>query len=233
MVTTLPKPQSEVDQTTGVTQAQEAHQAAIEGLAGVLARMDEIRADASEADGILEKVDASVGRAKWAGKETIKPHQASEGAGRVKWECEAALELAPSKLREALRALWAAELAHEQALIDSETVEAQEGRERALVPFLASGYALEQAEQALTAVNRQPSGPTPSIQIDSEGGWQYTQPPVLQVVEIKKPQWLFLVEDRIPSRRKHVLGLGKQIQTVGDRTLENLEKTSRKLTAQP
>jgi len=174
-----------------------------------------------------------VGKAKWEGKETIKPHQASEGAGRVKWECEAALELAPRKLRDGLAVLWTAELAHEQALIDCETAEAQEGREQALEPFLASGYALEQAEQALAAVNRQPPGPTPSIQIDSEGGWQYTQPPVLQVVEIKKPQWLFLVEDRIPSRQKRILGLGKQIQTLGDRTPADLEKVSRKLTAQP
>ena len=67
--------------------------------------------------------------------------------------------------------MWAAGLAQEQALIDCETVEAQEGREQALEPFLASGYALEQAEQALAAVNRQPSGrPTPSIQMDSNGG---------------------------------------------------------------
>jgi len=45
-------------------------------------------------------------------------------------------------------------------------------------------------------------------------------------------QWLFLVEDRIPSRQKRILGLGKQIQTLGDRTPEDLEKVSRKLAAQ-
>ena len=85
-----------VDQApTGVNQAQEGYTQARERLAAVLARVDQIRTDASEADGILSKADVTVGKAKWAGRDTATPHQASERAGRAKWECEAALELAP------------------------------------------------------------------------------------------------------------------------------------------
>jgi len=223
MVTTLPKPQSEV------TQAQEHHQAAKERLSVVLARVDQIRTDASEADGILSKADATVGKAKWAGKDTVKAHQDSESAGRAKWACEAALELAPSKLREGLRALWTAEISLEEAQAQQEEAEALQGREEELAP-LEAAWGRERAEAHLEKEYALPEIHG-SVRLGDNGSYE-TVFPVGGVVTVSRPEWFITLHVGLPNRQKRVRGLGKQIQTLGDRTPEDLEKTARKLAAQ-
>ena len=92
-----------------------------------------------------------MGRAKWAARDTAKAHQDSESAGRTKWACEAALELAPSKLREGLAALWTAESALAEALAAEEEAAALQGREEELAPLVAA-WGRERAENLLEGV---------------------------------------------------------------------------------
>jgi len=220
-----------VDQalSVGVTQGQEAHTQAKEGLAAGLARIDEIRRDASEADAILSKADANVGRAKWAGRDCAKAHEASERAGRVRWACEAALELAPSKLREGLHALWEAERALAEALAAEEEAEARELREAEMEP-LTSAWGRSEAERVMEQKYRLPELHG-SVRQNADGSME-TVFPTGNVVTVTRPPWFVALHVGIPNRRARVRALEKLLATLGGRTPEDLEKVARKLAAQ-
>jgi len=229
MVITQPPPQA-TDLSVGVTQAQEHHQAAKAKLAGVLTRIDEIRGDAEGADVILSKADAAVGRAKWAGRDMVKVHQDSENAARVMSECSAALELAPVKLREGLRAVWTAEIALAEAQAQQEEAEALQGREDELKP-LETAWGRERAEAHLEKEYALPELHGSVLQnADGSMGAVF---PVGQQLTVTRPPWFVALHAGIPNRRARVRALEKLLAALSDRTDADLEKVSRKLAAQP
>jgi len=209
-----------VDQApTGVSQ--EAHQAASEGLASVLARIDELRLEAKRAEAMLSQADSAAAKAKWAGKETVKARQASERALSLNWECSAALELAPSKLREGLRDFWEAERTLEEALAAAEEEEAQEGREAELAP-LEAAFGRPRAEAHLIKEYALP-----------EVGSMGSAFPVGEVRTVIRPEWFVTLHIGLPRRRARIVAVGKLLAGLSSRVDADLEKTSRKLAAQP
>jgi len=229
MVTTKPRPET-TDQAREVGATQEHHQSVKEGLAGVLARIDEIRSDAEQADAILSKADVAVGRAKWAARDCAKAHEASESAGRVMSECSAALDLVPEKLRVGLRDLWTAEIALTEAQAAEEEAEARELREAEMEP-LTSAWGHEEAERVMEQKYRLPELHA-NVRLGDNGNYE-TVFPTGSVVTVTRPEWFVTLHVGIPKRRARILAIGKLLAALSDRTDADLEKTSRKLAEKP
>jgi len=220
----------EVAQATSVNQAQAPYTLARETLGDTLLLVDRFRGILQEAEAVTSAADLKLAEAVWNDQPTAKLHQEVEAAVRRRRETQTALELVPDKLREGLRDFWESEIALAEAQAQQEEAEAQEGREEELAPLVAA-WGRERAEAHLEKEYALPEVHG-SVRLGDNGNYE-TVFPTGSVVTVLRPSWFISLHVGLPSRQKRVLGLGKQIQTLGDRTPEDLEKTARKLAEQP